>query len=529
MRPLSAAPRVRTLLGGLFGLVLVLPVVMLAAARVYENQLVRNTEELLIAEAVVVGELYRARVEPEASAPLAAPADPAAERYLPFRPKLDIRTTPVLPGTTRDRGSAETSTAAAELSSILERAIVRNLSGVRVLDPNGVVVASPLRETGYSLAHLAEVDAARRGRYEPALRARFSDEPAPPLSSLSRAANLRVSVAVPIYRDPRAVPGGGGEVLGVVYNQRTPLDVSKALWLVRDDLVVPVALAFAITTIIALLLTATIARPLVRLRDEAEAVARGEGGRELQVGRFAPEEILALSRSLARMRDQLEARAAYVREFAANTAHELKTPLTSLRGASELLLEEHESMTEDQRRRFLSNIHEDAVRMDRLVGRILQLARIELTRPARERVDLRAFLAGVAERYQRHGQDVRVTYEASTPELDVSPEQLDSLVTALADNAARHGAGAPIELSVRDRPQGRELAVRDRGPALPPGHFERVFERFYTTERARGGTGLGLAIVKAIADAHGATVRAEGHPEGGATFSVTFPRARSSE
>lgn len=521
------APKVRTLLGVLFGLVLVLPILMFGIARVYENQLVRNTEEILIAEAVVVGEVYRRALDPSGSV-ISLPRidDPNAERFFPFRPALDIHTTPLLSRSSRvDLPSASTSTGAiALIAPLLERTVVRTLSGVRVLDPRGVVVASPLGESGYSLAHLPEVQAALRGEYAPALRARFSDEPAPPFSSLSRAANMRVSIALPIYRDPRAPAGKGGEVLGVVYNARTPLDVSRALWLLRDDLVVPALLSLMITLMIAAFVTATIARPLMRLRRAAESVARGERGGSLRVGSVAPAEIYALSESLGKMRAKLEERAEYIREFAANTAHELKTPLTSLRGASELLIEDWAAMTGEQRERFLSNIHQDAVRMDSLVGRILHLARIEAGVPETESIDLFAFLEGVRERYRRMGHELALSLNGSRRAVQMSAEQLDSLVTNLVDNAVRHGAGKPVDITVlaSDR-HGVVLSVRDRGPKLPAEHFARVFERFYTTERARGGTGLGLAIVKAIAEAQGGSVSVAQNEDQGATFRVELP------
>jgi signal transduction histidine kinase len=520
------APKVRTLLVVLFAFVLLLPFIALWAGHVYENQLVRHTEDLLIDEAVVVGEVYRRTLDPEgARRPLDGFGDESAPRYHPFRALLDIRTAPILPRADRDQTIVATSTTppGSDLSSLLERTIIRNLSGVRVLDARGIVVASPIRQTGYSLAHLPEVQAALRGGYAPQLRRRFSDQPEPPLESLSRAATIRVSLAIPIYEDPREPAGAGGRVIGAVYDQRTPLEVSRSLWALRHELYWPALVSLMITLALAAFLTVTISRPLMRLRSAAERVAKGERKGSLDVGALAPQEIRALSDALRRMRDQLESRADYIREFAANTAHELKTPLTSLRGASELLLEEDASMSEEQRRRFLENIHSDAVRMDTLVQRILHLARIESTAPEKEEIDLRGFLEGTVERYKRIGHELRLEYLARSTHAFMSSDQLDSLVSNLVDNAARHGANAAIELRVEDHRDRRRFIVRDHGPPLPPHHFEHVFERFYTTERDRGGTGLGLAIVKAIAEAHGGSVWVERHEEGGASFIVDLP------
>jgi two-component system sensor histidine kinase ChvG len=214
------------------------------------------------------------------------------------------------------------------------------------------------------------------------------------------------------------------------------------------------------------------------------------------------------------MRKELESQASYIKDFAANAAHELKTPLTSLRGAAELLLDAQDAMPKEQGRRFLENIHEDALRMDRLVGRLLHLARIEAGRPVRETIDLRAFLVAIAERYARRGHPIDVRYLASDDHASLAPDQLDSLLTNLLDNAIRHGAGAPIQITLSDKSGGLLLSVRDHGPPKPQEHFDRLFERFYTTERERGGTGLGLSIVRAVAEAHAGRAWVARHDDG---------------
>lgn len=520
-RPQGWAPRVRTLLSILFLLVLGLPFMLVGILRLYESALVRQTEEVLLAEAVVVGELYRLSLDPRgASQPLPRPAPVGVEPYVPFNAKLELGVSPLL-GPARRKPGAKTATVSDTIvSPVLQRALIRNLSGVRVIDADGVVVASPMEARGYSLAHLEEVEAALAGDYLPVLRQRFSDEPPPPLTSLSRAAVLRVSIAVPVFDDPYARPGQGAKVIGVVYNSRTPLNTTKALWQWRGRLYLPLLLSLLITFGIVAFVTTTIAGPLSRLRRHAEQVASGDDV-TMAMGRVAPQEIHALAHSIDRMRDQLESRADYIREFAANTAHELKTPLTSLRGAAELLIEDSASMTDEQRERFLSNIHSDAVRMDGLVRRILELARIESTKPVREPIDLRAFLEGAVERYRRHEHEVDLAFEGPG-EIHFAPDLLDTMVTNLLDNAVRHGAGETVDVRVSRSGATVELAVRDRGAKLPADHFDRAFERFYSTERKRGGTGLGLATVRAIANAHGGAVEARVMPDRGATLFVRW-------
>jgi two-component system sensor histidine kinase ChvG len=345
-------------------------------------------------------------------------------------------------------------------------------------------------------------------------------DPDPPLSSLVRASRVRVSIAIPIFADPRANLGAARPILGVVFDSRTPPDVPKSVWLIRDELVEPALLSALLTALVVVGLTIAISRPLSRLTRTAERVAGGERGLVLGVAGFAPEEVLLLTASLERMRKELEAQAGYIKEFAANAAHELKTPLTSLRGAAELLLDDGGAMSKEQARRFLANIQQDAVRMDALVGRLLHLARIEAAPAVREPVDLRAFLDGVAERYRRGGNAIELAYAAPSRAVRLQPEQLESLLSNLLDNAVRHGAGRPVALSVGEDSRGLLVEVRDRGPASSPERFERLFERFYTTERERGGTGLGLSIVRAIAEAHGGSAWAVRHDEGLSFFAL---------
>ena len=513
------SPPVGMLLSLVALLSLGLPFLSLGVLRLFDSALILHTEHALIAEAVVVGELYRETVDPRAAfSSLGSPADDE-RRFAPFSPQLDLRRSPTLPPTARI-GTATVSRDATTL--LLQRSQVRNLAGVRVLDGYGVVRASAEGRVGYSLAHLPEVAAAMLGDYAPVLRRRYSDEPPPPLSSLSRAARVRVSIAVPIFSDPRGRPGEGASVIGVVYSSRTPLGPAKAFWAWRHRLYPPLLVSVAVVLAVAAFLSFTIRRPLTRLRRHAERVADGAEAAAYRGATVEPAEVRALGASVERMRHQLEARADYIREFAANAVHELKTPLTSLRGASELLLDDSGAMDDAQRRRFLQNIESDVLRMDRLVSGILDLARIESTRPVRERLSLPALFTGMQERYRRRGHTVNV--ECPSPlDVFVAPDLFDSMMSNLVDNAVRHSGGHPVALTAALDGEGVRIDVRDWGPPVEAERLERVFERFYSTERNAGGTGLGLAIVRAVAEAHGGTVVANAE-ETGARFTVRLPR-----
>ncbi len=536
---LGRGPRVRTLVAGLSAFVLVVPIFAVWLARLGEGRLVRETERQLLAEAVVVGEVYRAALDPDAERTLGPYAGPAALRYRPTIAELTFARESIGPPAERGPGVDEhaepgaagapgptaSATVARRLSALLERALIRNLTGVRVLDARGVVVASSEPTVGYSLAHLPEVAAARAGGYAPRLRERRARGPRPGFDSLSRAAAVRVSLAIAVFDPPR--PGSPGErVLGVVYASRTPADLDKYLWDIRDELLLPFMLTLALTAIVVAAMTRLLVRPLAALEAYARgarAASRDTDARPpLALPALAAHEIADLAETVEGMRGELAARARDAEVFAVGAVHELKTPLTAIRGAAEVLLDDDGALDDAARRRFLSGIVDDAVRADRAVNRALELARLEARAPARVRVPLRQLVEGAAARARRRGAEVRV--DAPDREVAIDPAALEAALDALLDNAARHGAGAPIEVGARVDGGALVIRVRDHGPALAPDHFAHAFERFQTTERGRGGTGIGLALVRAAAEAHGGAATARAAPDGGAEVVVSFER-----
>jgi two-component system sensor histidine kinase ChvG len=227
------------------------------------------------------------------------------------------------------------------------------------------------------------------------------------------------------------------------------------------------------------------------------------------------------------MTSQLDARARYISDFAADVAHEFKSPLTSIRGAAELL---EEGAAEDPaaRQRFLSNIELDAQRLERLVSRLLELSRIEASSEAPVEVELPALLERAIERSRGPDQTIELAYESSVTLLFVRETDVETAVLNLLDNALRFSPdGAPVRVVVKSDPDGQlRISVVDRGPGVPEAHRARVFDRFFTTEADREGTGLGLAIVSSVAHAHGGSVEVDATPGGGATFTMRLPSGR---
>jgi two-component system, OmpR family, sensor kinase len=296
----------------------------------------------------------------------------------------------------------------------------------------------------------------------------------------------------------------------------------------------------------------TALRPLTKIEHTAAAIAGGDLSRRVdnddpttEVGRLG----LALNTMLEQIETAFNARQASeatarrseerMRRFVADASHELRTPLTSIRGFAEL--HRQGAVTDPAEvSRLLNRIEDEAKRMGLLVDDLLLLARLDQQRPFEHApVDLRVLATDAVEaaRATAPGREIRlelpVDHEAAADLVVAGDEpRLRQVLSNLLDNALAYSpAEAPISvLCGRTRRDGRGLAfiqVCDRGPGLRPEQAERVFERFYRTDRARsrahGGTGLGLSIVAAITAAHGGSVELDTAPDEGATFRVLLP------
>jgi two-component system OmpR family sensor kinase len=297
----------------------------------------------------------------------------------------------------------------------------------------------------------------------------------------------------------------------------------------------------------------TALRPLTKIEQTAAAIAGGDLSRRVddddpntEVGRLG----LALNTMLEQIETAFHDRQASeatarrseekMRRFVADASHELRTPLTSIRGFAEL--HRQGAVTDaSEVSQLLSRVENEAERMGLLVDDLLLLARLDQQRPFEHGpVDLRVLAVDAVEAARATAPDREIRLDlpmddAAEGELVVAGDEprLRQVLSNLLDNALAYSpADSPITvLGGQTRRDGRDLAfvqVRDRGPGLIPEQAERVFERFYRTDRARsraqGGTGLGLSIVAAITAAHGGTVELDTAPGEGATFRVLLPR-----
>ncbi|RWE64519.1 ATP-binding protein [Mesorhizobium sp.] len=510
-------PRLATVVVAILIMVMALPLVGLFFFRLYENQLIRQTEAELIAQGAALAAIYAQEVRDAGIAIEKLGAAVPAERdnpdspYRPIEPSLDLASDRVLP--TRPAATAATVDPAfaaigARLSGILAETQKTTLAGFRLLDPNGVVIAGR-EEIGLSLGAVAEVRAALAGRYASALRQRISDEPPPSLYSVSRGTRVRVFVAMPVAVD--------GKVAGVVYLSRTPNNIVKHLYGERGKVGLAAIAILGGTLLIGLVFLRTVSRPIYALMERTKRIAAGDREAIRPLDHHGTREMAALSDAFLDMAEKLHARSDSIQTFATHVSHELKSPLTAIQGAAELLRDSGSAMDEAERRRFSNNIVTDAGRLNLLVRRLLDLARAENLAPSGESTSLSAALAllpaeaRLAVRVEGGG-DIR---------LRMSAENAAIVLANLIDNSARHGATL-VSITAASADGKATILVSDDGAGISPSNRGRIFEPFFTTRRDAGGTGMGLGIVLALLKAHDGTIRLV-DSERGTRFEIILP------
>ncbi|HKC51623.1 MAG TPA: ATP-binding protein [Myxococcota bacterium] len=221
------------------------------------------------------------------------------------------------------------------------------------------------------------------------------------------------------------------------------------------------------------------------------------------------------------------------RDFVANASHEIKTPLTAIRGFAETLL--GAALPERETRSYLQIILNHSERLSRLVEDLLELSRLESGshKLAPSAFDVAALATQLCEelepRIRERGFDVRVQGE-DAPQALADPRAVEQILQNLLDNALKYSdSGKRIDVRVRGAGPSVRVDVADRGPGIPEADRARIFERFYRVDRGRsreqGGTGLGLAIVKHLVQASGGEIWVTSTPGEGSTFSFTLPAA----
>ncbi len=354
----------------------------------------------------------------------------------------------------------------------------------------------------------------------------------PPYIRRTADGRLLVSVSEPVLHDRANV--------GILLLTREAREVDDSLVAVRMSILELFALALALTVGLSWYLSLTIARPILRLADAAHSMREGQG-RAGTVPRFLlkrRDEIGELAGALAESASALWARMDATERFAADVAHEIKNPLSSIRSAIETLRRVEDL---EQQRRLLAIIGADVQRLDQLISDISDASRVdaELSRTATEAVDVVPILQTLAEIHDttRHDGEPCLVLDVPGAPLPVRAVEgrlvqvLRNLIGNASSFSPRNGR---VMLRARSLGAMVELQVEDEGPGIPEARLEHVFDRFYT-ERPDGEqfgqhSGLGLSISRQVVEALKGRITAENARDEagritGARFTVTLPKA----
>jgi signal transduction histidine kinase len=215
-------------------------------------------------------------------------------------------------------------------------------------------------------------------------------------------------------------------------------------------------------------------------------------------------------------------------EIVSTVSHELRSPLTSVKGYTSLLLSRWERISDDQKREMLEQVKHDADRVHRLITELLDISRLETDRLVlrRQMVDLRALVTTIIEkvRFSYHDIEVDLVFPDDFPEVYADPDKLEQVLTNLVENACKYASpkGMRIEGGVQD--DQASVAVTDAGEGIPEEDLPKVFTKFFRRELGKPtGSGLGLWISRGLVEAHGGQLTATSEPGRGTTFSFTLP------
>jgi two-component system OmpR family sensor kinase len=331
-----------------------------------------------------------------------------------------------------------------------------------------------------------------------------------------------------IHREESREAHEPGATAGERHDSESPIEDAQSD--VQKTFLVVGAAALVAALLAGYLVAARTAAPLRRFAATATAVDAGDLSPRIATDPTSAAELRVLADSFNHMLDRLQDAFARQRGFVSDASHELRSPLTAIRGQIEVLAREKDPDAADVRRVEAATLAE-LRRVERLVDELLALARLdEGVGPVVRRLDAAGFLREAV----AAAPGGATLGGAVTGEFEADPDMIARVVRNLIENARRH-AGPDGTVAVSSAGDGGRLriSVDDDGPGIAPAERERVFDRFHRSDSARdrasGGSGLGLAIARAIVTAHGGRIRAEESPLGGARVSFDLPGYRPAQ
>jgi signal transduction histidine kinase len=311
----------------------------------------------------------------------------------------------------------------------------------------------------------------------------------------------------------------GGKVAGVIYASRTPNNILKNLKAERYRVAAALASVVAGTLIVGFLFWRTITRPMHQLIGHMRAI--GVAGRDAirAPAHHGTRELAMLSQGFLDMAERLYDRTDYIVSFTAHVSHELKSPLSAIEGAAELLRDSGADMSESERRKFLDNITADTQRLTALLDRLRELARADNPQTGGATT-----LAAVVAATRLAFSSLSIEAEGCLDQaVGMSVDNATIIFSHLADNAFRHQART-LRIRASRSADMVSVAVTNDGEPITDNNRDKIFTPFFTTRRASGGTGMGLEIVRSMLRTHRGSIHLTAAAKG-VTFLLMFPVA----
>lgn len=483
---------------------LAVPTIALLALRISTNRFVQETEQSLTRQAAIYAAVYATAFDALEGD---APGEQLSQQKQAFWNAdvqvvphvLNLREADILPTRPEGREISDTRDTrhlklAPELWGLARRAKRSTLSGVVLLDHQGVDILS---ESALSFADLPEVQSALKGEVGAVLRWRGDTSGNHTRTSISRETGFRVFVTFPVIVHDR--------VVGIVYLSRTPNNLGKYLYEERFALLVLLGVTMLGAAILGALLLRLQLRPIRALRDQSWRVASGIQTELEPLPHYGTRELAELGGSVITMARSLSERSKEISTFTDHVTHELKSPVTGIIGAAELL--GTQDLPPDARIQLVNNIASQGNRMHLLLAQL------------REMTQSRQLVRGGPSKLAEMRIDapgLEVILQNPDAILPLSQEHGEVILGHMAQNALAHDA-THLELTW----DGIKLRISDNGKGLSATDLDRLTQPFFTTRREEGGTGMGLAICVAILQQYDASLQPVISPNG-AVFDVNF-------
>jgi heavy metal sensor kinase len=329
-----------------------------------------------------------------------------------------------------------------------------------------------------------------------------------------------------IYTQPLLVENA---IVGYIQVADDQEEVQETIDQVRRSLTIGIPLALLISGLLSLMAARQALRPLIKMTRSAATISAEDLDKRLPVPQ-AKDEVQALALAFNATLDRLAAAFARQRRFTADASHELRTPVTAILGQAELALRRPRSPEAYQQ--SLTRIQSEAERMQRLIGRMLSLARLETGSQPLTFVptDVAGLVHTLADTLQPRAVAKGLAFKINTPPiltLSTDADSLTQILLNLLENAITYTDQGSVELSLATAKDHICLKISDSGQGIPPEHLPHIFQPFYRADPARsqdqGRVGLGLALTYELVHLLGGTIEVASQPQLGTTFTLTLP------